>query len=95
MNTDVLAVLKAIAIGTACLGFAAQGVALLIVFLKGGHMIGTMQAVDKQLLEDVKGHENVLERHSVALNEITVNMSRVVSQLTGLEQRVGYLEHPR
>jgi len=95
MPADLATILKAIAIGTACLGFAAQGVALLVVFVKGGHMIGTMQAVDKQLMEDVKNHDDVLERHGASLNELAVNMSRVVSQLTGLEQRVGYIEHPR
>lgn len=69
-------------------GIAAQTIVIITLAVRGGQALGTMQQVDRQMLEEIKELSGKSDQHALILE-------RVVTQLTGLERRVDDLEHPR
>lgn len=79
---------NAIFIGAAAIGIVAQAIAVVTFLWRGGFALGTMQSIDRQLLEEVKLLRDTQGEQGKVLE-------RVVTIVDGLERRVEYLEHPR
>lgn len=72
----------------AAIGIVAQAIAVVTFLWRGGFALGTMQSIDRQLLEEVKILRDTQTRQGTLLE-------RVTTIVDGLEKRVEYLEHPR